>query len=130
MIGETMKRMKGFTMMKLRAVLAAVGLCLLAALPAQAGSGNDRAIRDLQSLRHVDRVVVIDAGTQSDRWIWAKRALQSATPLTSLQIAIAGNRPLVQAINRTVWSFDLKSVYAALVKGYTVYLYMGEPPAT
>ena len=115
-------------MTRLRVVLAAVGLCLLAILPAQAGSGNDRAIRDLSTLRTVDRVDVIDVGLWSNRHIWAKRALPSASRLTPLQLAILRNRALIDAINRTVWSFDLKSVYAARVEGYTVYLYMGEPP--
>ena len=126
-----MKPMKGFTMTRLGAALAAggliCGLCLLAVLPAQAGSGNDRAIRDLRTLRTVDRVVVVDASATS-RWIWAKRAHNSVMPLSPLQSAIVRNRPLIDAINRTVWSFDLKSVYAARVEGYTVYLYEGEPP--
>jgi hypothetical protein len=126
-----MKPMKGFTMTRLGAALAAggliCGLCLLAVLPAQAGSGNDRAIRDLRTLRTVDRVVVVDVSSTS-RWIWAKRAHNSVMPLTPLQSAIVRNRPLIDAINRTVWSFDLKSVYAARVEGYTVYLYEGEPP--
>lgn len=119
-------------MTRLRVALAALGLILglslLAALPAEAGSGNNRAIRDLNTLHTVDRVVVVDTGLWSDRHIWAKRALSSAMPLTPLQVAIAGNPALIAAINRTVWSFDLKSVYSARVEGYTVYLYMGEPP--
>jgi hypothetical protein len=114
-------------MTKLGVVLAAAGFSLAAALPAAAGSGNDRAIRDLRVLRTVDRVVVIDTA-QSDRHVRAKRALASVMPLTPLQIAIVQNRPLIEAIDRTVWSFDLKSVYAAKVVGYTVYLYEGEPP--
>ena len=126
-----MKPMKGFTMTRLGAALAAggliCGLCLLAVLPAQAGSGNDRAIRDLRTLRTVDRVVVVDVSA-TNRWIWAKRAHNSVMPLSPLQSAIVRNRPLIDAINRTVWSFDLKSVYAARVEGYTVYLYEGEPP--
>ena len=122
-----MKPMKGFTMTRLGAALAVLGLSLMAVLPAQAGSGNDRAIRDLRTLRTVDRVVVVDVSATS-RWIWAKRAHNSVMPLTPLQTAIVRNRPLIDAINRTVWSFDLKSVYAARVEGYTVYLYEGEPP--
>ena len=82
-------------MTRLRVVLAALGLILglslLAALPAEAGSGNDRAIRDLRTLRHVDRLVVIDVGTRHDRWIWAKRAHESRMPLTPLQVAIVHN---------------------------------------
>jgi hypothetical protein len=124
--------MKGFTMTRLGAALAAggliCGLSLLAVLPAQAGSGDDRAIRDLRTLRTVDRLVVVDVGMRHDRWIWAKRAHDSRMPLTPLQTAIVRNHALVEAINHTVWSFDLKSVYAANVKGYTVYLYMDEPP--
>ena len=115
-------------MTRLRAVLAALALSLVATLPAAAGSGNDRAIRDLRTLRTVDRVVVIDVGAQSDRHIWAKRAHYSVMPLTPLQVAIVQNPALIEAINRTVWSFDLKSVYAARVEGATVYLYEGEPP--
>ena len=115
-------------MTRLRAVLAALALSLLAVLPAQAGSGNDRAIRDLSMLRNVDRVVVIDAGTRGDRFIWAKRAHHSVQPLTPLQRAIVRNPALVRAIDRSMWNFDLKSVYAARVVGYTVYIYMGEPP--
>ena len=128
MIGQTMKRTKGFAMTRLRVALAAMALSLVAALPAAAGSGNDRAIRDLETLRTVDRVVVIDVAQGSDRHIGAKRAHHSVQPLTPLQVAIAQNPALVEAINRTVWSFDLKSVYAAKVVGYTVYLYEGEPP--
>ncbi len=109
-------------------MLAALALSLLAVLPAQAGSGNDRAIRDLRTLRTVDRLVVIDVGAQHDRWIWAKRAHHSVQPLTPLQTAILRNGALIDAINRKVWSFDLKSVYAALVQGNTVYLYLDEPP--
>lgn len=115
-------------MTRLRTVLAILALSLLAALPVQAGSGNNRAIRDLRTLRHVDRLVVIDVGTRADRYIWAKRAHESVQPLTPLQVAIVRNNALVEAINHRVWSFDLKSVYAARVEGYTVYLYMGEPP--
>lgn len=128
MIGETMNQVKGMAMTGWRVGLAAAGLSLLAVLPAQAGSGNDRAIRDLSRLRHVDRLVVVDVGAQSDRWIWAKRAHYSRFPLTELQLAIADNPAVVDAINRTVWSFDLKSIYSARVEGYTVYLYAGEPP--
>jgi hypothetical protein len=128
MIAKTMKPMKGFTMTRWRALLAALALSLVAVLPAQAGSGNDRAVRDLRTLRTVDRVVVVDVAAQSDRHIWAKRALPSIMPLTPLQVAIVRNRSLVEAIDRTVWSFDLKSIYAARVEGYTVYLYEGEPP--
>ncbi len=127
-----MKPMKGFTMTRLGAALAAggliCGLCLLAVLPAQAGSGNDRAIRDLGTLHTVDRLVVVDVGARHDRWIYAKRAQTSRLPLTPLQTAILRNRALVEAINHRVWSFDLKSVYAALVQGDTVYLYLDEPP--
>ncbi len=119
-------------MTRLRTVLAALGLIgalsLLAVLPAQAGAGNERAIRDLRTLRYVDRLVVIDVGAQHDRWIYAKRAQVSRLPLTPLQVAIVNNRPLVEAINHRVWSFDLKSVYAALIEGNTVYLYLDEPP--
>ncbi len=117
-------------MTRLAAVLAALGLCLLAVLPAQAGSGNNRAIRDLATLHYVDRVVVVDVAQGSDRWIRAKRAHTSRQPLTPLQVAIAGNPALVEAIDRSMWNFDLKSVYAARVEGYTVYIYMGEPPPT
>jgi hypothetical protein len=127
MIGGTMKKSKGFAMTRLFTALAAAGLGLLTVLPAQAGSGNDRAIQALSTLTTVDRVVVIDVSATS-RWIWGKRAHNSVMPLTPLQTAIVRNRPLVDAINRTVWSFDLKSVYAARVEGYTVYLYEGEPP--
>ncbi len=109
-------------------MLAAAGCYALAALPALAGSGNDLAVRQLQTLHRVNRVVVVDVEAWSDRDIWAKRALHSSTPLTPLQIAIASNRALVAAINATVRRFDLKSIYAARVEGYTVYLYMGEPP--
>ena len=115
-------------MTRLRTVLAAAGLSLLAVLPAQAGSGNDRAIRALATLRYVDKLVVIDVSIGHDRYIWAKRAHASMQPLTPLQVAIANNPALVEAINRTVWSFDLKSIYAALVRGNTVYLYEGDPP--
>jgi hypothetical protein len=119
-------------MTRLRAVLAVfgviLGLGLLAAVPAEAGSGNDRAIRDLRTLRTVDKLVVVDVGAQHDRWIYAKRAQESRLPLTPLQVAIMNNRALVETINRTVWSFDLKSVYAALIQGNTVYLYLDEPP--
>jgi hypothetical protein len=128
MIGERMKRMKGFAMTRLRTVLAALALSLLAVLPAAAGSGNNRAIRDLSTLRYVDRVVVIDAGTRGDRFINAKRAHESVLPPTQLQMAIMRNPALVAAIDRSMWNFDLKSVYAARVVGTTVYLYMGEPP--
>ena len=103
----------------LRKVLAVAGLIcglgLAAVMPAQAGSGNDRAIRDLKTLRYVDKLLVIDTGIQHDRWINAKRAHHSRQPLTPLQAAIANNPALVEAINHRVWSFDLKSVYAALV---------------
>jgi hypothetical protein len=128
MIGQTMMRTKGFAMTRLRVALAAMALSLVAALPAAAGSGNDRAIRDLETLRTVDRVVVIDVAQGSDRHIGAKRAHHSVQPLTPLQVAIVQNPALIEAINRTVWSFDLKSVYAAKVVGHTVYLYEGEPP--
>jgi hypothetical protein len=134
MMGGTMKRSKGLAMTRWRAVLAALGvvlgLGLLAVAPAEAGSGNTRAIHDLRTLRYVDRVVVVDVSIGHDRYIWAKRAHQSVQPLTALQTAIVNNRPLIEAINRTVWSFDLKSIYAARVEGYTVYLYMGDPPPT
>ena len=123
-----MKPMKGFTMTRLGAALAVLGLSLLAVLPAQAGSGNDGAIRDLRTLHTVDRLVVIDVGARHDRWINAKRAQTSRLPLTPLQTAILRNPALIEAINHRVWSFDLKSVYAARVEGYTVYLYEGEPP--
>ena len=116
----------------LRRVLAACGLIaalsLLAVLPAEAGSGNERAIRELRTLRYVDRLVVIDVGAQHDRWIESKRAQESRLPLTPLQVAIMNNGALVEAINHRVWSFDLKSVYAALIEGNTVYLYLDEPP--
>jgi hypothetical protein len=128
MIGETMMRIKEFAMMRLRVVLAALALSLLAVLPAAAGSGNDRAIRDLSRLRSVDRVVVIDVAAWSNRHIWAERARISRIPLSPLQLAILRNDALVDAINRTVWRFDLKSVYAARVVAGTVYLYEGEPP--
>ncbi len=118
-------------MTRLRVALAALGLILgfslLAVLPAQAGSGNDRAIRALSTLRTVDRVVVIDTAV-TQHHIWARRMMSSSTPLTPLQVAIVQNPALIAAINRTVWSFDLKSVYSARVEGYTVYIYMGEPP--
>ncbi len=127
MIGETMKHAKGFTMTRWHAAMAALGLSLLAVVPAHAGSGDELAIRQLRTLRTVDRLVVID-GTQSDRLIWGKRAHVSRLPLTPLQMAIAENPALVEAINHRVWSFDLKSVYAARIEGYTVYLYEGEPP--
>ena len=131
MIGETTNQTKGRTMTRLGAALAALGLILglslLAVPPAQAGSGNDRAIRALSTLRTVDRVVVVDIAI-TQRHIWAKRMMGSTTPLTPLQVAILQNPALIAAIDRTVWSFDLKSVYAARVEGYTVYLYMGEPP--
>jgi hypothetical protein len=125
-----MERTKGFAMTTLRTALAAAGLSLLAVLPAQAGSGNDRAIRALATLHYVDRLVVVDVGSMSDRRIWSKRASHSRQPLTPLQLAIANNPAVVEAINRTVWSFDLKSIYAARIEGYTVYLYEGEPPPT
>ncbi len=118
-------------MTRLGVVLAAVAaLFLLAVPPAEAGSGNNRAIQALSTLRYVDRVVVVDAARGTDRWLDAKRAHTSRQPLTPLQAAIAGNPALVDAINRTVWSLDLKSVYAARVEGYTVYIYLGEPPPT
>jgi hypothetical protein len=114
-------------MKKILAMLAFVAMTAMVA-PAQAGSGNDRAIRALRVLHTVDRVVVVDTVAWSDRHIWSKRALPKITPLTPLQVAIVNNHSLVAAIDQTVWSFDLKSVYAARVEGYTVYLYMGEPP--
>jgi len=124
--------MKVFAMPGLRVVLAVLGLIwglgLVAAPLAQAGSGNEKAIGDLATLRYVDRVVVIDVAARTDRSIRAKRAHESVMPLTPLQIAILHNPALIDAIDRTVWTFDLKSVYAARVVGYTVYLYMGEPP--
>ncbi len=119
-------------MTRLRVVLAALGLTLglslLVALPAEAGTHNVRAIRDIGTLRTVDRLVVVDVGRQHDRRIWEKRSHYSRMPLTPLQVAIVSNPALLHAINHTVWSFDLKSVYAARVEGYTVYLYMDEPP--
>ena len=125
---STRPESRGADLQRWAAHAALAGLSLLAALPAQAGSGNDRAIRALATLRYVDRLVVVDVGSMSDRRIWSKRAAHSYWPLTPLQLAIANNPAVVEAINRTVWSLDLKSVYAARIEGYTVYLYEGEPP--
>jgi hypothetical protein len=114
--------------MKRMAVGILMGLAALAAEPALAGSGNVAAIHDIETLRYVNRVNVIDTAAQSDRWVYGKRAMHNNAPLTPLQVAILNNGALMHAIQTTVWSFDLRSVYAAKVEGYTVHLYMGEPP--
>ena len=114
-------------MKRLVAMLAVVGGCLMAAAPADAGSGNRAAIAALATLRYVDRVDVIDT-VLSDHTVQSRRAQYNNTPLTPLQVAIISSPPLVQAIRATVWSFDLRSVYAARVEGGTVYIYLGEPP--
>jgi hypothetical protein len=116
------------TGMKRIAAVLALGLgALLAAVPANAGSGNRAAIAALATLRYVDRVDVIDT-VLNDRFIYSRRAMPNNTPLTPLQVAILNSPPLVQAIRASVWRFDLRSVYAALVEGNTVYIYLGEPP--
>jgi hypothetical protein len=113
-------------MIRLAAALMVVGACLTAA-PAEAGSGNRAAIAAIATLRYVDRVNVIDT-VLSDRFVYSKRAMPNNTPLTPLQVAIISNPALVDAIRVTVWSFDLRSAYAARVEGNTVYIYLGEPP--
>jgi hypothetical protein len=114
--------------------LATMALFLGAALvgglpgPVLAGSGNDAAIRAIQTLRTVNFLDIIDV-SQDNPHIDSMRAMPSRTPLTPLQEAIAGNPALVEAIRHRGWApFDLKSVYAARVEGYSVYLYMGDPP--
>ncbi len=114
--------------MKQLAIGFLLGATLAAAQPAVAGTGDNVAIHNIETLRFVTRVNVIDVAARLDRRVWGRRAMYNNAPLTPLQVAILNNRPLMNAIQATVWSFDLRSVYAAKVEGYTVYLYMGEPP--
>ncbi len=113
-------------MMTKIAMLVAVLLTFAVGAPALAD--NATAIRQLQSLRQVNYVNVIDTGATADRWVFAKRAMHSNTPLTPLQVAIVSNPVLMSAVRATTWNFDLKSIYAARIEGYSVYLYMGSPP--
>ena len=118
-----------WTMKRIAWVLAVAGWCVLAGLPAYAGSNNLAAIRSIQSLRFVDSVNVVDVAARGhDRWIFSKRAMHSNAPYTPLQVAIVSNPHLMAVIQATVWSFDLKSVYAAQVEGSHVTIYLGDPP--
>lgn len=114
--------------MKRFAAIATLVVCTLAPALAMAGSGNDAAIRAIQSLRVVNFLDIIDVSNGNPH-IESMRAMPSSTPLTPLQEAIVSNPVLVDAIRHRHWSpFDLKSVYAAKVEGYSVYIYMGDPP--
>ena len=96
---------------------------------AQAGSGNDAAIRAIQNLRVVTFLDIIDVAAETEPDIESMRAMPTTTPLTRLQLTIANNPALVDAILGQHWvQFDLKSVYSARVEGNSVYLYMGWPP--
>ena len=109
-------------------VVAAAGWSALAGAPVRAD--NAAAIAALQTLRSVESVNFIDVAARSDRWIYAKRALHSHADLTPLQVAILNNPAVVAAISDQRWrgAFDLKSVYAADVRGGRVTIYLGDPP--
>jgi len=116
-------------MKKFIAIAALIVSAALAFGPASAGSGNDAAIRAIQTLRVVTFLDIIDVAGETDKDIDSKRAMPVTTPLTRLQETIAGNPALVDAIVSQHWvHFDLKSVYSARVEGNAVYLYMGWPP--
>ena len=117
-------------MRKTLAIAAAAAGFLMTTLMSASAAPIAVEIARLQALPHVTSVNVIDVASWSDRHINEKRWMRTARGWTPLQRAILARSDLMDLIERRVWSFDLKSVYAMTVlPSGRVVIYLGEPPA-
>jgi hypothetical protein len=117
--------------MKKAVAIAAAAAGFLAVAGSSAGAApTDVEIARLQALQHVTSVNVIDTALWGDRHVQEKRWMRTARGWTPLQQAILAKTELMDLIQRHVWSFDLKSVYALTVMpSGRVVIYLGDPPA-